>query len=65
MAARTRIRPLRTVEVQVLQEQKPATRDTAFGENTKSMPLILMRQQWLEAAYLNRLIETFNGANNY
>jgi hypothetical protein len=28
------------VEVQILQEQKPAMRDTVFGDDTQSMPLI-------------------------
>jgi len=46
MGLEPRIRPLWTVEVQVLHEQKPAMRDTVFGDNTKVMPLIFMGQQW-------------------
>jgi hypothetical protein len=33
------------VKVQVLQEQKPAMRDTVFGGDTQSMPLIFVGQQ--------------------
>ncbi len=40
-----RIRPPRTVEVQVLQEQKPALRDTVFGGDTQFISLIFVEQQ--------------------
>jgi len=39
--ARTRIRPPRTVEVQVLQEQKPALRVTVSARSSRAISLVV------------------------